>query len=52
MLTDEVVVADLLKTLNSKLDAYDVLLSKHRYLAGDVSLCLETIAGGSQNTRF
>ena len=37
MLTDETVVADLLKTLNSKLDAYDVLLSKHRYLAGDVS---------------
>ncbi|KZT66181.1 glutathione S-transferase [Daedalea quercina L-15889] len=35
ILTDEAIVADLLKTLNSKLDAYEVLLSKHRYLAGD-----------------
>ncbi|KAH9837537.1 glutathione S-transferase [Rhodofomes roseus] len=35
LMTDETIVADLLKTLNSKLDAYEVLLSKHRYLAGD-----------------
>ncbi|KZT05162.1 glutathione transferase [Laetiporus sulphureus 93-53] len=32
---DEVIVADLVKTLNSKLDAYEVLLSKSKYLAGD-----------------
>ncbi|OSX56870.1 hypothetical protein POSPLADRAFT_1158114 [Postia placenta MAD-698-R-SB12] len=33
--TDEVVVASLVQTLNSKLDAYEILLSKSKYLAGD-----------------
>jgi len=33
--TDEAVVANLVQTLNSKLDAYEVLLSKSTYLAGN-----------------
>ena len=36
--TDEKRVADLTETLNAKLDVYDKILSKRRYLAGDVSL--------------
>lgn len=35
--TDEKVVADLVQTLDSKLDAYEVILSDSKYLAGDVS---------------
>ncbi|KAH9922404.1 glutathione S-transferase [Fomitopsis serialis] len=35
VMTDEAIVTDLLQTLNSKLDAYEVLLAKNRYLAGD-----------------
>lgn len=34
--TDENVAAELLKTLDSKLDAYEKILSKQKYLAGDV----------------
>ncbi|CCM06590.1 uncharacterized protein FIBRA_08868 [Fibroporia radiculosa] len=33
--TDEAVVANLVQTLNGKVDAYELLLSKSRYLAGD-----------------
>jgi len=33
--TDEAAVANLIQTLNSKLDAYEVILSKSPYLAGD-----------------
>ncbi|PCH34466.1 glutathione transferase [Wolfiporia cocos MD-104 SS10] len=33
--TDETVVANLLQTLNTKLDAYEVILSKSAYLAGE-----------------
>jgi glutathione S-transferase len=32
---DEAKVAQLTKTLAGRLEAYDVILSKHKYLAGD-----------------
>lgn len=34
--TDEKRVTDLTATLNSKLDVYEKILSKRKYLAGDV----------------
>lgn len=35
--TDEKRVADLTESLNAKLDVYDNILSKRKYLAGNVS---------------
>ena len=34
---DEAVIADLVKSLDGKLDGYEKILSKQKYLAGDVS---------------
>ncbi|KAL6306944.1 glutathione transferase [Sparassis latifolia] len=36
--TDEKLVADYVASLKSKLDVYDVILSKSKYLAGDLTL--------------
>lgn len=40
--TDEVVVGELIKTLDMKLDGYEKILSKQKYLAGDVRTFLRT----------
>jgi hypothetical protein len=37
---DKAVVDKNMATLTSKLDAYDVILGKQKYLAGDVRMCL------------
>lgn len=35
--TDEARLAELMKTLDEKLDVYNVILGKQKYVAGDVS---------------
>lgn len=40
---DKALFDELLATLNKKLDVYDEILGKQKYLAGDVSILLELI---------
>lgn len=37
--TNEATIQQFLTTLNAKLDAYEVILAKQKYLAGNVSPC-------------
>jgi len=41
-----------LATLNDKLDVYDKILSKQKYLAGDVSACIDCSEFGCESIWF